>query len=80
MADLDADIFRELLPLLRRAFANFKAPERREMGIKVKHLSARHAPGAASTVAVSVPLALDTERANRVLPVLAHVLGVSDDH
>ena len=32
----------EMLPLLRRAFADFTGPERRQMGEKVKHL--RHQP------------------------------------
>ena len=79
VVDLDADIFNELLPLLRRAFASFKPPERREMGIKIKYLRTQRASGVADAAAVSVPLAVNTDRANRVLPVLAHVLGVSHD-
>ena len=39
LSELSADVFVEMLPLLRRAFADFTGPERRHMGEKVKHLS-----------------------------------------
>jgi hypothetical protein len=70
LAELPPDTFHETLPLLRRAFSEFHAPERRKMGEKVKHLG--RAPAAALPVTVDV----DTERAARVLPVLAQILGV----
>ncbi len=68
---LHADAFPELLPLLRRAFSKFHPPERKKMGEKVKHL--RRAAGARPAAA---ELEIDRERAGRVLPVLAQILGV----
>jgi hypothetical protein len=68
LSGLNHEIFMERLPLLRRAFADFQPAERREMGSKVKRLDAPPA-------AASAPLALDHERAARVLPVLAAILG-----
>ncbi len=67
---LHADAFPELLPLLRRAFSKFHPPERKKMGEKVKHL--RRAAGARPAAA---ELEIDRERAGRVLPVLARILG-----
>jgi hypothetical protein len=75
LTDLSAETFVELLPLLRRAFAGFQAPERRAMGEKVKKLpggaEARNSIGAGKVTGV-----INRERADLVLPVLAHVLGV----
>jgi hypothetical protein len=74
LVELSGDSFTELLPLLRRAFSGFEPPERRAMGDKVKHLhrlaGARAEPDAASGGG------LVRERADLVLPVLAHILGV----
>lgn len=76
LTGLSGDAFTELLPLLRRAFASFAPPERRRMGEKVKHLTAeRSGTGRLEAEAVD----LDRARADRVLPVLAHILGVSID-
>jgi hypothetical protein len=71
LAELSDMHFIEMLPLLRRAFADFTTPERQAMGQKVKHLSA---------VMVASPEAepessLDLERARRVLPILRTILG-----
>ena len=74
---LPPDTFTALLPLLRRAFSDFQPPERRAMGEKVNRLHA----DTSITTAISGKngnLALDTDRANRVLPVLAHILGVQE--
>ncbi|WP_256258655.1 DUF5682 family protein, partial [Burkholderia ubonensis] len=68
LSGLDDQVFMERLPLLRRAFADFQPAERREMGSKVKHMDA---PPAAASVSVDI----DPERAARVLPVLAAILG-----
>jgi hypothetical protein len=73
LADLSAETFVELVPLLRRAFAGFQAPERRAMAEKVKTLgdglrTRKPAAGGESTVIIN------RERADLVLPVLAHVL------
>ncbi|HEX6542668.1 MAG TPA: DUF5682 family protein [Ktedonobacterales bacterium] len=76
LAALDGEVFVALLPLLRRAFADFEAPARRAMGEKVKHLHA----AAAAEGSPETSEAVDEERARRVLPVLAQVLGVSYDN
>ena len=65
---LDHDVFMERLPLLRRAFSGFSPAERRQMGDKVKRLD-----GPAPQVAAA--LHLDPDRAGRVLPILAAILG-----
>jgi hypothetical protein len=80
LCELAPDTFVELLPLLRRAFAQFQPPERRTMGEKVKRLR-RDGYGLA-TGGPDDPTAMDgidRGRADRVLPVLAHVLGVERD-
>src|SRR5262249_24605071 len=65
LAELSADAFTELLPLLRRAFAAFSHPERKRMGEKVKHLgSAAPAAGQARGEMEEI----DVDRAARVLP------------
>jgi hypothetical protein len=71
LVELSPDTFPEILPLLRRAFSEFQAPERRKMGEKVKHLGR-------GTAAIARPAeaGVDVERAARVLPVLAQILGV----
>jgi Family of unknown function (DUF5682) len=76
LAALDGELFVTLLPLLRRAFADFEAPARRTMGEKVKHLHRREAVGVAPSAAAD---AVDEQRARHVLPVLAQILGVSYD-
>jgi hypothetical protein len=68
---LGHDVFLERLPLLRRAFAGFTQPERRQMGDKVRRLDA---PAGQATVAD----AIDHARAARVLPTLAAILGAGD--
>ena len=76
LAELPADLFTELLPLIRRAFSEFQVLERRAMGEKAKHLrrlgeraDARLAADAAGAAG------LVRERADRVLPILAQILG-----
>jgi hypothetical protein len=65
---LGHDVFLERLPLLRRAFAGFTQPERRQMGDKDKRLG-----GPVAQVAATEHI--DHERAARVLPTLAAILG-----
>jgi hypothetical protein len=72
LCELQPDSFIELLPLLRRAFSGFSGPERRMMGEKARQL--HHAPGADGFGPESAEI--DHQRAGRVLPVLAQVLGV----
>jgi hypothetical protein len=76
LAALDGELFVALLPLLRRAFTDFEAPARRAMGEKVKHL---HQSAATPAESAGASGAVDDERARRVLPVLARILGVSYD-
>ncbi len=70
VASLPADAFTELLPLLRRTFATFEAPERRQLGQRV----------ATGNVKPAAPAGDDTdeERAALVLPILALLLGASE--
>jgi len=73
MSDLSAEAFAGVLPLLRRAFSNFQAPERRSMGEKVARLHGRQPAGRA---AASGTAEIDPTRAALVLPILARILGV----
>lgn len=72
LCELQPDSFVELLPLLRRAFSDFSGSERRMMGEKARHL--HREPGAGGFGPESAEI--DLQRAGRVLPVLAQVLGV----
>jgi Family of unknown function (DUF5682) len=63
------ETFIELLPLLRRTFSRFAAPERRAIGERARHLDGTPGVRAGSTEA------LDHERAALVLPTLRLLLG-----
>ncbi|MGB7415830.1 MAG: DUF5682 family protein [Thermosynechococcaceae cyanobacterium] len=65
---LPDDTFTVLLPLLRRSFSEFSAPERHQMGERVTQGKA--------AVAVSSMDDLNCDRANAVLPLVAQLLGV----
>ncbi|GCE28157.1 hypothetical protein KDA_36410 [Dictyobacter alpinus] len=77
LSQLSPDNFIQLLPILRRAFANFQPPERRHMGEKVKQL---HQPKQAQPDAGIQAANIDTENAAHVLPVLAQLIGVTHGH
>ncbi|MEV5961902.1 DUF5682 family protein [Kribbella sp. NPDC051952] len=64
------DAFLEVLPLLRRTFGTFAAPERRSIGTRARAL------GDPAAVIVADDNELDTELATSVLPVVAQLLGV----
>jgi len=66
---LSSEHFVSELPLLRRAFAAFSAPERRQLGER-----ARHSGGTAA----SAPAApdWDAQRAERLVPLLRQLLGI----
>jgi hypothetical protein len=66
---LTSEAFAQLLPLLRRTFAGFPAPERRQLGERVKRSGAARGP---ATVEADV----DVERADWVLPLAARLLGL----
>jgi len=70
VSGLAAEPFQAVLPLMRRTFSTFSAPERRQMG-------ERAAAGTRRTTAASeADTSLDIERAEAVLPVLAAILGL----
>jgi hypothetical protein len=73
LAALAGETFDALLPLLRRAVAHFTPAERGRMGDKVARL---HGASAAAERREAAE-AINRERADLVLPVLAHILGVS---
>lgn len=64
------DAFLEVLPLLRRTFGTFAAPERRSIGTRARAL------GDPAALVVADDNDLDTELAASVLPVVAQLLGV----
>ncbi|GAB4086175.1 DUF5682 family protein [Myceligenerans cantabricum] len=65
LSGLSGDAFVQVLPLLRRSFARFDAPERRAVG---ERIAGRDGLGEHTA------LALHAERVARVLPVLATIL------
>lgn len=69
LGELSEDAFREVVPLLRRAFAEFSRPERRQL-----MELAGTGPTAAATLA-AVELDFDWGRGARVLPVLRTLLS-----
>jgi hypothetical protein len=71
LRELSAEVFAETVPLVRRAFSAFQGPELRAMGEKVKRFG-REGPETRTTEADEE---IDVQRADRVLPVLAHLLG-----
>ena len=71
LAGIPADTFIDVLPLLRRTFGEFAAPERRAIGERARRLD-----GAASSDTDPGAIELDRERADLVLPTVALLLGV----
>ena len=69
LAAIPVDTFTEVLPLLRRTFGAFAAPERRAIGERAKNLSL---DGGFVRVVEDV----DVARAEAALPVIAQLLGV----
>lgn len=70
VADLDETVFMEVLPLLRRTFANFSQPERRKIGEKVKN------GGSGLVVTNAIQAGFDPVRANMGVPVILQLLGL----
>jgi hypothetical protein len=70
VVQLPADTFTALLPLLRRTFSTFPAPERRQMGEQVSQKTL-------STQGLTLTGTFDGDRADAVLPLIAKLLGVS---
>jgi hypothetical protein len=71
IATLNEDIFVQLLPLLRRTFATFPPPERRQMGERVKRGAGTGPRNQAGVIEVA------TIRADKVLPLLKQLLGMN---
>ena len=76
LSDLPGDTFVALLPILRRAFATFEPPARRKIGEKVKYLHNSH-QGAYGSQSGGATQLIDTERAEKILPILAQIMGVN---
>ena len=70
VSEVRGAVFDELLPVLRRTFATFAAPDRRALGTHLRQLEQGTGPAAADET-------LDHERAARVLPRLRELLGAS---
>ncbi len=68
--ELTEDVFTQVLPLLRRTFANFTSPERRKLGEKVKNGTSGVGAGAKN-----IEDGFDAERAKKGLPVVWELLG-----
>lgn len=71
VSGLSDDTFMQVLPLLRRTFANFSSPERRKLGEKVR------TGGTAGQQHSTVITNFDTERAMQGLPVIMELLGLT---
>ncbi len=69
VTQLNDDTFTALLPLLRRTFSTFSAPERRQIGERVKRGESRLVTGVDDRE-------FDECRAESVLPIVAQLLGV----
>ncbi|MEB3336939.1 MAG: DUF5682 family protein, partial [Leptolyngbyaceae bacterium] len=67
---LSDQTFTAILPLLRRTFSTFAAPERRQMGERVRQGNAR-------TPALAKTGSFDSNLADTVLPFIAQLLGIS---
>ena len=74
LASVPPAVFDDVLPLLRRTFAGFPAPERRAVGEHVRRLHAGPGPAARRADAGD----LDPERATLPLPLLRQILGLPD--
>ncbi len=68
ISEVRGSVFDELLPVLRRTFASFPAPDRRALGSHLRHLEEGTGPVVADD-------SLDWGRAARVLPRLRELLG-----
>lgn len=73
LSSLHDDVFQAQLPLLRRAFSGLAAPERRAVAQSLKS----QAGGARRPNAPTQSQTFDETKVAQLLPVLAHILGVS---
>jgi hypothetical protein len=70
VSSLHEEHFQQQLPILRRTFASFQAPERRALGERVGRADRPQIKPSRS--------AFDLQRAQRALPMLAQLLGLKD--
>ncbi|MBD2077136.1 hypothetical protein H6F86_25280 [Phormidium sp. FACHB-592] len=70
VAQLSSETFTAILPLLRRTFSTFAAPERRQMGERVRQ-------GNSHTPVFVKAGSFDSDRADTVLPLVAQLLGIA---
>ncbi|MFT3826239.1 MAG: DUF5682 family protein [Chitinophagaceae bacterium] len=69
---LEPDTFTQVLPLLRRTFANYSQPERKKLGEKVK--AGKSGTNSINTV---IDAGIDETRAQQGIPVILRLLGIS---
>ncbi len=69
VAGLSAEVFQEVVPLLRRTFAIFQSAEKRKIAEKVKH-------GEVGTKGPRVIAGFNAERGAAVLPILEKLMGL----
>lgn len=67
-----AEVFTELLPLLRRTVGSFTPVERRELGERALRAGSRH-----TGIGAAQPVDVDLVRARRVLPILQTLFSIS---
>jgi hypothetical protein len=72
LTGLPADTFTQVLPLLRRTFSEFAAPERRAVGERIRNRSVSGGP-----VPVVAGEELDLDRVALVVPTLAMILATA---
>ena len=73
LAGVADDTFTDVLPLLRRTFATFGPPERRQIGEHVRRLG----DGTAGRDRAAADDDVDPARGELVLPMVARLLGVA---
>ncbi|MFB0497065.1 hypothetical protein ABID99_003302 [Mucilaginibacter sp. OAE612] len=71
VASLAGEVFMQVLPLLRRTFANFTNPERRKLGEKAR------SGGGTGHQHTNISANFDGERAKQGLPVIMQLLGLT---
>ena len=78
VTSLPADTFTAILPLLRRTFSTFPAPERRQMGERVKQGFRVEGLGLIRDERLGMRDDFDPARADAVLPLVTRLLGLAD--
>lgn len=71
ITNLSGEVFPQLLPLLRRTFATFQPPERRNLGERVRSAQKRSIANTDESAT-----GFDPVRAEAVLPLVAQLLGI----